>query len=330
MPFALLIGIAAGLTSALIFAAAGTGVLALRVVLFFITPLPLYVAGLALGWRVSLTGAAAAAGALALLAHPAGALGFLGCEALPAVALTYLTGLYRDSGPLKGPAAVEWYPIGRVVMWAGLIGALLAMTTMLVMGGDMDHLSDALKKAAGDFIQRQLPDGQRGPIDDAEAARIAAMALAFLPVVSAISWTGGHLLNLYLGGRIARSAGILARPWPDLAALWLPVRLPALLAAALVGMSLSDGTMRIVCGALTGALFLVYVLQGLAIIHYTTRGQAWRTHVLILLYVALVILNAVVPIIVAMLGLAETVRPIRKFPGGPSPGPPPATQPPSV
>lgn len=319
------LGLAAGLVSAIVFASATTGPLPLRVLLFFISPLTIYIAGLALGWRAAATGAVAGAVFMALAAtSPFAAFAFLACEALPAVALTHLAGLYRDSGPLKGPRDVEWYPVGRIVMWAALIGAGLAAITILSVVGDRDALLASLKTAAGNFISKQMPDGAgRAPLDDAELTQIATMTLNLLPAMSAISWTAGHLLNLWLAARVTLASGYLLRPWPDLAATWLPVRLPAVLAAALVATALADGVPRFIAAALTGALFLAYLLQGLAIVHYTTRGSAWRAFVLSALYAVLILLNAVVPLLVAMLGLAETVRPMRKFPPGPGPAAPP-------
>lgn len=319
-----LLGLAAGLVSAIVFASATTGPLPLRIVLFFIAPLPIYIAGLALGWRAAATAAGSGAVFMALAAtSPLAAFAFLACEALPAVALTYLAGLYRDSGPLKGPHDVEWYPIGRIVMWAALIGAGLAMITILSVAGDRDALLASLKTAAGSFISKQMPEGAgRASLDDAELTEIATLTLNLLPAMSAISWTMGHLLNLWLAARVSLASGYLLRPWPDLAATWLPPRLPAVLAASLVATVLADGMPRLIASALTGALFFAYLLQGLAVVHFTTRGSAWRSFVLPTLYAALVLLNAVVPLLVAMLGLAETVRPMRKFSSGPGPAGP--------
>lgn len=316
------IGLAAGLVSAIVFASATTGPLPLRVLLFFLTPLPLYLAGLALGWRAALAGAGAGTAFLALAVPPAAALAFAACEAMPAVALTFLATLYRDSGPLKGPAGVEWYPVGRIVMWAAFIGAGLSIATLLLAGASSEALLEGIKAAARNFIEKQLPEGTRAPLDDAEITQIAKMSLGFLPAMSALSWTAGHLGNLWLAGRITRASGHLTRPWPDLAATWLPSRLPALLAAGLVAASFADDPVRMIGAALAGSLFLAYLLQGLAIAHYTSRGQSWRPFALSTLYAAMILLNAVTPLVVAMLGLAETVRPIRQFP---PPGQPPPT-----
>ena len=49
MPYRLLIGVAAGLVSAVVFASATTGPLLMRMVLFLVTPLALFLAGLGLG-----------------------------------------------------------------------------------------------------------------------------------------------------------------------------------------------------------------------------------------------------------------------------------------
>jgi len=68
MPYTLLIGLGAGLISAVVFASATTGPLLMRMLLFLLTPLPLFLAGLGLG---PITAAIAGiAGAVALLFSP--------------------------------------------------------------------------------------------------------------------------------------------------------------------------------------------------------------------------------------------------------------------
>ena len=54
MPFSLLIGLGAGLVSALLFASASTGTLLGLLVLVFLTPLPVAITGLAIVWIVAL------------------------------------------------------------------------------------------------------------------------------------------------------------------------------------------------------------------------------------------------------------------------------------
>ena len=327
MPPVFMIALGAGIVSAIVFASATTGPLPMRIALFVITPLPLYLAGLGLGWRAAAIGATSGALLLAVLTQPLPALSFLICEAAPAIALTYLAGLSRDAGPLSAPGPqVEWYPTGRMLMWAALIGVALAVMTLGIVAGDRETMLQAMKAAAQGFIRKQLPDGAGvGPLDDAELTRIASIALQALPAMSAVTWTGGHLINLWLAGRVTQASGYLARPWPDLAATWLPPRLPLLLAAGLIGTLIADGPAQTVAAALTGGLVLAYMLQGLAVVHFITRGQPWRPFALWALYAAMILLNAVVPLLITMLGLADTLRPLRATLAAGRPPPPPSS-----
>jgi hypothetical protein len=72
---------------------------------------------------------------------------------------------------------------------------------------------------------------------------------------------------------------------------------------------------------MAGGLFLAYLLLGLAIIHYTTRAQPWRPFALWALYGALIVVNVWIWIVVAVLGLAETVLHLRARSSAP-PAPP--------
>jgi hypothetical protein len=65
--------------------------------------------------------------------------------------------------------------------------------------------------------------------------------------------------------------------------------------------------------AFAGPLFLAYVLMGLAVLHYVTRGRSWRPFALWAIYAALFIINTVASLAVAILGLTESVWPLRKM-----------------
>jgi hypothetical protein len=140
-----------------------------------------------------------------------------------------------------------------------------------------------------------------------------------LPASFAVTFMLMLLFNLWLAGRVLRASGQLARPWPDIAGeLEYPRGTPLALLVA-TGIGFIDGLAGMAAGALSGALFLAYLLLGLAIIHHLTRGQGWRPILLGALYLGLLIspipapFNPV-PLIVALLGLADTIRPLRRKP----------------
>jgi hypothetical protein len=58
--------------------------------------------------------------------------------------------------------------------------------------------------------------------------------------------------------------------------------------------------------------------MGLAVVHYITRGRSWRPFALWAIYAALFIVNTVASLAVAILGLTESVWPLRKMVQPPS------------
>jgi len=121
----LLIGLGAGAVAALLFASVASGA-PLSLLLAHLAPLPILI--VALGWNhwAGLTAAlSAAAGLGAVIGFPL-FLGFLIGVGMPAWWLGYLALLARPSANGAG-ASLEWYPVGRLVLWAALIG-----TTMVV------------------------------------------------------------------------------------------------------------------------------------------------------------------------------------------------------
>jgi hypothetical protein len=80
-----------------------------------------------------------------------------------------------------------------------------------------------------------------------------------------------------------------------------------------------DGWSGMAGKAVSGALFLAYLIAGLAIVHHLTRGAAWRPFALALMYLFMVVpplptLINPVPLIIAALGLADAIFAFRHRP----------------
>ena len=141
-----------------------------------------------------------------------------------------------------------------------------------------------------------------------------------LPAASAMTWLGGFLLNLWLAGRITRTSGRLARPWPDLAAMHISA-LDVAGACGAFALTFTTGYPALLGSGFAGAFFLAYVLMGLAIVHFITRGRPSRPFVLWGVYLSLLILNTWAALIIALLALMEPFLPLRRasVPGAPGP-----------
>jgi hypothetical protein len=319
----LLTGLGLGIVTAVAFASATTGPLLVRFLLFFVTPLPLALAGLGWSLQTAVVAALTAALLVGLAAGPLVGLLFAVYQAVPVVLLTYLALLSRTvpAGPgAMGP--IEWYPPGRLVLWAAAISGVLSIASFAVLGAEIDDV----RKAIGEFIDKtlrsDLPDMAGGPasLTEGEIKSLADATLAVLPAASAMSWMASLLFNLWLAARVTLASGQLARPWPDLAAIDFPRGTALVFALALLATALG-GQAALAASSLAGVLFLAYVLLGLAIIHYTTRGRSWRPFALWALYAALFLINVWIGILVAILGLADTILQLRRrYP--PRSGPP--------
>src|SRR5258708_7855089 len=153
------IAIAAGCASALMFASIISGAL-VSLLLFYLAPLPLMVA--ALGWGplcATFGGTAAAAGIGAIFGLPfciafaitvalrGWGLGPLALRARPA---------NKDAswGDGASPAApdLEWYPVGRILLWIAGFVAMTTMAALLPVATDDATITDALRR----FLQRIL------------------------------------------------------------------------------------------------------------------------------------------------------------------------------
>jgi hypothetical protein len=319
MSYRLLIALGAGLISAVVFASATTGPLLMRMVLFLLTALPLFLAGLGLGPRAAAVAGFSGALLVLVAGSPLGALVFAASQAIPATILVYLVMLNR----VADDGRTEWYPVGRIVIAAALIAGSFATLTLFLLGGDIETLRSALRGMLQTFVDNELPKMPDAPtLGPADIDEATGIALALLPAASAISTMGSLLFNLWLAGRITMASGRLQRPWPDLAAMVYPPTAPLMLAAATAAGFLA-GLPGMIAAGFAGPLLFAYVLLGLAVVHYTTRGRSWRPFALWGLYASLFIMNTIASLAIALLGLAEAIWPMRKL--SPPPDEPPST-----
>ena len=298
-----LIGLGAGAASALLFAAIASGTI-LSIVLFYLAPLPILIA--ALGWSHL-------AGLLAVCAATALVWAFAGRSSIaaPVIAfgawwLGYLALLARPT--TNGGGDVEWYPIGRLTLWAAGIGALLVAVMIVNFGTDQETLQAMLRKAYGRVIR--------------DPAQLDLLVVVVPPAAAAFS-TLVSLFNVWLAARIVKVSGRLARPWPDIPAMTLPPVAAGSLAILMAGSLLPD-LAGILVGTVAASLLMVFTILGFAVLHAITRTINGRPFVLAAVYVATVVTG--VPLFaLSLLGLVEALFHIRaRLSSGGRPPPPPS------
>ena len=313
------IGIGAGLASALLFASVASGSL-LSVVLFYLAPLPMMIAALGWGHWAGLIGALTGALALGAALGPLFFITFLACAGLPAWWLGYLAMLARPAA--SGGTALEWYPPGRLVVWAGLLAALAVASGILGFGGDAASFRTGLHKTLVELLKAETEQPADAPLTIAGVSnpeRLVDFLVATVPLAGAVLATLVNLANLWLAGRIVNYSGRLARPWPRLAAMTFPRLLAAAFVAA-VGLSFAGGILGILAGVLTASLVIVFGALGLAVLHAITQGMNARGLLLAGVYTAVVVFGWPV-LALALLGLIETLADLRARFARPPPAP---------
>jgi hypothetical protein len=308
----ILIGIGAGAATALLFASVASGSL-FSVLLFYLAPLPILIA--ALGWShwAALVAAVFASAGLAAVFGPTLFLAFLIGIGLPAWWLGYLALLARPSGA-PPPNDIEWYPVGNLVVWAAIAGALIVIAALLNFGSGEEGMRSALRNGLERMFKMQT---RKDPIPDLNP--IVDLLVLLLPPAAGVLTTITNVLNLWLAGRIVSLSGRLRRPWPDLAAMQFPGYAPLVTGAAIAAAFLPSiiGTGA---GVLAAALLMAYALLGLAVLHHITRGMNVRPLLLGGAYVSVMVLGWPA-LLLMMLGLADSALNIRGRVAGPS-GPP--------
>ena len=304
-----IIGIGAGAAAALLFASVTSGSW-LSIPLFYLAPLPIMIAGL--GWSHWAAMTAALAGALGLGAvfGTVFLLAFAAGARFPAWWLGYLAMLARPvaatNGSGQGAASFEWYPPGRLVVWAAVLGVLVVIVAIPNFGIDADSFRAGLRDALNAIMRVNSGTPARA---GSNTERLLEILVNAIPPAAAVLATITNLLNLWLAARIVKFSGRLARPWPQLSSMSFPPLMAAALAVAIV-LSFLDGMLGIVGGIVAASLLLAYGVLGFAVLHAITQGMSARPFVLSITYAGVILLGWPM-LALCLLGLVDTAIGLR-------------------
>ena len=301
-----LIALAAGCASALMFASIVSGAL-ISLLLFYLAPLPLMMA--ALGWgplSATIGGISAATGLGAIFGLPY-CIAFALTVALPAWWLGHLALLGRpvangvSSGNGASPVApdLEWYPVGRILIWVTGFAALTTMAALLTLGSDAATITGSLRRGLLRII------GQSDPASSAEIEQRIDALVSIAPAAAALVAMLTLTLNLWLAAKITATSARLHRPWPDLKSAALP---PMTLAALCVAIAFcfAGGLLAILGQIVTAALMMAYAFTGFAVLHTLTLASKNRAIWLCCTYVLVMVIGWPILLMVA-LGLADAI-----------------------
>jgi hypothetical protein len=301
-----LIAMAAGCASALMFASIVSGAL-ISLLLFYLAPLPLMMA--ALGWgplSATIGGISAATGLGAIFGLPY-CIAFVLTVALPAWWLGHLALLGRPvangvpSGNGSSPVApdLEWYPVGRILIWITGFAALTTMAALLTLGTDAAAITGALRRGLLRII------GQSDPATSAEVEQRIDALVAIAPAAAALVAMLTLTLNLWLAAKITATSARLHRPWPDLKSAALPPMTLATLCVA-IAFCFAGGLLAILGQIVTAALMMAYAFTGFAVLHTLTLASKNRAIWLCCTYALVMVIGWPILVMVA-LGLADAI-----------------------
>jgi len=301
-----LIAMAAGCASALMFASIVSGAL-ISLLLFYLAPLPLMMA--ALGWgplSATIGGISAATGLGAIFGLPY-CIAFVLTVALPAWWLGHLALLGRPaangvpSGNGASPVApdLEWYPVGRILIWITGFAALTTMAALLTLGTDAATITGALRRGLLRII------GQSDPATSAEVEQRIDALVAIAPAAAALVAMLTLTLNLWLAAKITATSARLHRPWPDLKSAALPPMTLATLCVA-IAFCFAGGLLAILGQIVTAALMMAYAFTGFAVLHTLTLASKNRAIWLCCTYALVMVIGWPILVMVA-LGLADAI-----------------------
>ncbi|SMH59369.1 DUF2232 domain-containing protein [Azospirillum agricola] len=299
---------AAGLAAPLVIAAGGGLVSAFfylsvtfggfgTLILGYLAPLPLFLAGLWLGTSAVLL--AGLVGAAAVMAGTSGStlvsLAYLVTGAAPAILVVRQSLLARTSGD----GTLEWYPPGRVLM--GLVGMGVAAILAAVIltfdqpGGLEGVVRRTLARVAEPLFRAQ---GQTAP--DPEEIWMAAA----LPGLVAISWVTMTIVNAALAQGALMRFGRNKRPPMRLAELELPRWLVPAFLAAVLGASVLPDSFGFLAVNLALILAVPFAFAGLSVVHVVARSRSARTPILVGFYLVLFLFGWPILLLVG-LGMIE-------------------------
>lgn len=323
-----LIGIGAGLVSAVLFASTMTGSV-LAMALFYITAMPGFLAGLGWGSQAGIIAALTGAGLASVLLTPLAGLGYFLTLGLPIAILCYLTLLARPAeeaeqtgvGGNTASGAMEWYPPGRILAWTALMAGCVAALSVPLFGMDVETYRANLKEILDRTFLNQLPEDLPQGLDKEKMAPVIELLIRALPAASAIVWFAIMLLNMWTAARIANVSGRFIRPWPDFSQMNYPGGLALGFIASLLG-TFAPGIPGIIATGFAGAFLVAYVLLGLVVLHVMARKAPLSFIFLGLLYLG-IFLFGWVALIVAIVGIGEPIFKLREraLRSGPSPPP---------
>lgn len=285
--------VAAGLLSALLFLSLSKGV-PFGMLLSYLAPLPVLMAGLALGQGAAAT--AGLAGALAVWAgtDAIGAVPFVVAVVLPAAVVANRGLLWRGNPD----GSVDWYPPGWVLAWLAVTAIGLIAAAAVLVPSHPDGIKGWVVEMIGRTLELLAPDVP------AEKRQVAVgWWTPLFPALVAGSWLLMVVVNATIAERILRRLGRSLRPAVPYRDLGLPGWSGIVLAGSTGVALMAPGTAGYLAQNVAVVALLPFVFLGLAAVHTWAAGRPQARLFLAAFYVTLLVAFAWVSPLVAGFGL---------------------------
>ena len=309
------VAIGAGLASAMLFAVTVKGTAA-ALALAYLTPLPIMIIALGWGLQADAIAVVSAGVIVAAVIEPDAGLKFTLAISAPAGLLAGLAALDRlDPFDRASPPAKPFQAgPGLIALSAAVLGFAIsagAIATMMFEHGGYDQAADAFRH----MLEPTLDDATTGGVDLPEGFSLEDVNLVlvkFAPAALAGSVAVMLMVNLYIAARVAQVSQRLQRPWLDIPTTMSAPALAGVAAfVALAVWYLAPEPYAAFAAALGAPLALVFVMQGLAVLHALSRRVPGRPVLIAALYFALVQAPRWVGPALFMIGLLESAVRLR-------------------
>ena len=316
----LLIGVAAGIASGLLFLALASGPVG-AFVFFYLAPLPLLIAGLGWGWLTGLV--AALVGTITIFAGLGAPIGllFLASCAAPAAWIARLANLARPVDETDPNSTLEWYPSGRLLAWLAGIGGALVLTGMLMISASLDELTRLLTEHIEAALQ--ATGGGLALPEEMDSTALAGVLATIMPPAAAGSWTLMLAVNYWIARRVTLASNISARPMAPFRDMMLPRGAGLALGGFLI-LTFLPGIAGLAGTLFVAAFSVIFMIQGLAYLHHVMHGRNAQGPVLFIVYAALFLFGWPAVILI-FVGLFDTFFDLRNRGGQVPPSPPSTT-----
>ena len=302
-PNSALVGVLSGAASAVLAGSILTQS-SIAIILFFISPLPVMLAGLSFGTIAALIGALACTMIVSLIVSTPAALIVAVISMMPSALAVYLIALARPAEEIGGDANhIVWFPLGDTLFFCAILIAAAFIAIGAYGGYDMAFATEFAAAFEQQF-KAVNPEFAPGTAFGPSLANFIFYAVPIIqPAMLTLVLTG----DLWLALQLVRASGKLARPkdnWP------LSLRMPkaALPAFALaLATSFVSGPIGLVALVFCGVLGACFAMAGFAVLHERTRDKPWRTPALVLAYLSAFFFLPMLAVFV-FLGLFDTRR----------------------